>query len=151
MASGDGSKAVPMPFRFLPNVALADVAFEAASESVDGLFETCALAITDIMVDPKSLRVATERELSLESENLDRLLYDFMTELIVMKDVDSLLFSEFEVNVSKGGTSLNARVKGETIDRGRHRLRNDVKAVTMHLFGIRREGKDWKTTVVLDI
>ena len=140
-----------MPFRFLPNVALADVAFEAASESVDGLFETCALAITDIMVDPKSLRVATERELSLESENLDRLLYDFMTELIVMKDVDSLLFSEFEVNVSKGGTSLNARVKGETIDRGRHRLRNDVKAVTMHLFGIRREGKDWKTTVVLDI
>ena len=140
-----------MPFRFLPNVALADVAFEAAAESVDGLVETCALAITDIMVDPKSLRVATERELSLESENLDRLLYDFMTELIVMKDVDSLLFSEFEVNVSKGGTSLNARVKGETIDRGRHRLRNDVKAVTMHLFGIRREGKDWKTTVVLDI
>jgi len=140
-----------MGYRFLPDVALADIAFEAESSSTDGLFETCALAITDIMVDPKTLRSTTERKLSLESENLDRLLYDFMTELIVMKDVDSLLFGEFKVTVSPGGTSLTAVLRGEQIDRVRHRLRNDVKAVTMHLFGIRREGIAWKTTVVLDI
>jgi SHS2 domain-containing protein len=140
-----------MPYRFLPDVALADIAFEAESDSVDGLFETCGKAITDIMVDPKTLRSTTERELSLRSENLDRLLYDFMTELIVMKDVDSLLFGEFRVRVSPAGTALNAVAKGEEIDRGRHRLRNDVKAVTMHLFGVKHEGKTWKTTVVLDI
>ena len=140
-----------MTYRFLPDVALADIAFEAESDSVDGLFESCALAISDIMVDPKTLRTTTERKLSLQSENLDRLLYDFMTELIIMKDVDSLLFGEFEVRVSRGGTSLEAVVKGEQIDRERHRLRNDVKAVTMHLFGVKHEGKNWRTTVVLDI
>ncbi len=140
-----------MPYRFLPDVALADIAFEAESESVDGLFETCALAITEIMVDPRTLRTSTERKLSLSSESLDRLLYDFMTELIVIKDVDSLLFGEFEVRVSPGGTSLEAVAKGEEIDRERHRLRNDVKAVTMHLFGVKHEGRTWKTTVVLDI
>jgi len=140
-----------MTFRFLPDVALADIAFEAKSDSVDGLFETCGLAITDIMVDPKTLRTTIERKLSLRSENLDRLLYDFMTELIVMKDVDSLLFGEFSVSVSPAGTSLEAVASGEQIDRERHRLRNDVKAVTMHLFGIKHEGKTWRTTVVLDI
>jgi SHS2 domain-containing protein len=140
-----------MTYRFLPDVALADVAFEAESDSVDGLFETCALAITDIMVDPQTLRTTTERELSLQSENLDRLLYDFMTELIIMKDVDSLLFGEFRVRVSPAGTSLKAVAKGEKIDRERHRLRNDVKAVTMHLFGVKHEGNTWRTTVVLDI
>ena len=140
-----------MTYRFLPDVALADIAFEAESDSVDGLFETCALAITDIMVDPKTLRTTTERELSLRSENLDRLLYDFMTELIVMKDVDSLLFGEFTVRVSPAGTSLNAVARGEQIDRERHRLRNDVKAVTMHLFGVKHDAETWKTTVVLDI
>jgi len=140
-----------MTFKFLPDVALADIAFEAESDSVDGLFETCGMAITDIMVDPKTLRTTTERRLSLQSENLDRLLYDFMTELIVIKDVDSLLFGEFEVKVSAGGTSLEAVAKGEPIDRERHRLRNDVKAVTMHLFGVKHEGKTWRTTVVLDI
>jgi len=140
-----------MPFRFLPDVALADIAFEAESNSVDGLFETCALAITDIMVDPKTLRTTAKRRLSLRSENLDRLLYDFMTELIVMKDVDSLLFGKFRVRVRPEGTSLDAVAEGEEIDRERHGLRNDVKAVTMHLFGVKHEGKTWRTTVVLDI
>jgi len=140
-----------MPFRFLPDVALADIAFEAESNSVDGLFETCALAITDIMVDPKTLRTTAKRRLSLRSENLDRLLYDFMTELIVMKDVDSLLFRKFRVRVRPEGTSLDAVAEGEEIDRERHGLRNDVKAVTMHLFGVKHEGKTWRTTVVLDI
>ena len=140
-----------MPFRYLPDVALADIAFEAESDSVDGLFEQCALAITDIMVDPKSLRPTVGKEFALESENLDRLLYDFMTELIVVKDVDSLLFGEFAASVSPEGTSVKVRARGEEIDRGRHGLRNDVKAVTMHLFGIKREGGKWRTTVVLDI
>ena len=140
-----------MPFRFLPDVALADIAFEAESDSVNGLFETCALAIEDIMVDPETLRNTSERTLSVESESLDRLLYDFMTELIVIKDVDSLLFGKVRADVSKDGTSLRAVLAGEPIDRERHRLRNDVKAVTMHLFGIKHEGGYWKTTVVLDI
>ena len=140
-----------MPFRYLPDVALADIAFEAESPTVDGLFEECARAITDIMVDPKSLRGTTERKFALESEDLDRLLYDFMTELIVVKDVDSLLFAEFRVEVSPGGRTLTAVARGEPIDRERHGLRNDVKAVTLHLFGIRRTDGGWKTTVVLDI
>src|SRR5574340_275953 len=97
-----------MPFKFLPDVALADIAFEAVSGSVDGLFETCALAITDTMVDPKTLRATTEKRFDLEAESLDRLLYDFMTELIVAKDVDSLLFGRFRVHVSPEGRSLSA-------------------------------------------
>ena len=140
-----------MPFRFLPDVALADVAFEAESDSVDGLFETCGMALTDIMVDPGTLGATAERRVSLDSEDLDRLLYDFMTELIVMKDVDSLLFGRFKVQVSPKGTSLTAVLSGEPIDRGRHRLRNDVKAVTMHLFGVKHQAGKWRTTVVLDI
>ena len=138
-----------MPFRFLPDVALADIAFEAESSTVDGLFEECGRAISDIMVDPESLNPTTERRFALESESLDRLLYDFMTELIVVKDIDSLLFRDFRVRVE--GNSLTATARGEPIDRDRHRLRNDVKAVTMHLFGIKRESGGWKTTVVLDI
>jgi len=140
-----------MTFRFLPDVALADIAFEAESDTLDGLFATCAKAITDIMVDPETLRPSVKREFELSSPDLDRLLYDFMTELIITKDVDSLLFRSFDVKVDPRRTSLIASARGEAIDRERHRLRNDVKAVTMHLFGIKKDGKKWKTTVVLDI
>jgi len=138
-------------YKFLPDVALADIAFEAEADSVNELFESCALAVTEIMVDPRTLKSTVERKFALRSIDLDRLLYDFLTELIVVKDVDSLLFGSYEIKVPPQRTSLSAVAAGETIDRDRHRLRNDVKAVTMHLFGIRRQGKMWTTRVVLDI
>ncbi len=140
-----------MTYKFLPDVALADIAFEAESDTVNGLFESCAMALTDIMVDPKTLRAKVAKEIPLKSDDLDRLLYDFLTELIVVKDVESLLFSEIHVEVTSSGTELLAALRGEPIDRLRHLLRNDVKAVTMHMFGIRQEGPSWKATVVLDI
>jgi len=140
-----------MPFRYLPDIALADIAFEAESETVDGLLESSALALTDIMVDPESLRSGTVKKVRISSEDLDRLLYDFLTEIIIVKDVDSLLFRDFKVRVTPDQKSLEATMTGERIDRERHVLRNDVKAVTMHMFGIRREAGGWKATVVLDI
>ncbi len=140
-----------MTFKFLPDVALADIAFEAESATPSSLFESCGQAITDIMVDPKTLKRKVTREISLSAEDLDRLLYDFLTELIVLKDVDSLLFADYRVQVDPSGRSLTASVSGEPIDRARHGLRNDVKAVTMHMFGVVRSGATWKATVVLDI
>jgi len=140
-----------MPFRFLPDVAIADIAFEAESDSVNGLFESSALAVSDIMVDLETLRSETTKKVRISSEDLDRLLYDFLTEIIVVKDVDSLLFREIKVEVAADQKSLEATMKGEPIDRDRHLLRNDVKAVTMHMFGVRREVNLWKATVVLDI
>ncbi len=138
-------------YRFLPNVALADVAFLARGDSPDTLFGACAVALTSVMVDLRSVRPAVEREVSIRAGDLDGLLYDFLTELIVMKDVESLLFKTFEVRVSPDLLGLVCRMKGERIDRVRHRLRNDVKAVTMHMFGVRHEEGRWKATVVLDI
>ncbi|MDG7013588.1 MAG: archease [Nitrososphaerota archaeon] len=140
-----------MTFRYLPDVALADVAFEAEAGSLGELFESCALALTDIMVDPATLKPAVARDISLESDDADRLLYDFLTELIIAKDVDSLLFREYSIETAPDGRSLRATARGEPIDRERHSLRNDVKAVTMHMFGIRHEGGKWMATVVLDI
>ncbi len=140
-----------MPFKYLPDIALADIAFEAESTSVDGLFADCARALSDIMVDPNTLRARISKKISLTSEDLDRLLYDFLTELIVIKDVDSLLFRDVQVNVGPEGRALTADLKGEQIDRERHGLRNDVKAVTMNMFRVRHEGRKWKATIVLDI
>ena len=140
-----------MPHRFLPDVALADIAFEATSDSASGLFEACALALTDIMVDPETLKSASTNELTLSSDDMERLLYDFLTELIVLKDVDSLLFKGVSVKLSPSGSALTATLRGEPIDRVRHALRNDVKAVTMHMFGITETSGEWKATIVLDI
>ncbi len=140
-----------MPFRFLDKVAIADVAFEANGRTLDRLFESCANALTEVMVDRRGVKPKLERKIALEGENSENLLYDFLTEIIIRKDVDSILFRRFDVSLDVAGRSLTALARGETIDRERHRLRNDVKAVTTHLFGIKRSAGGWSATVVLDI
>lgn len=140
-----------MPFRFIPDIALADVAYEASSATLGGLFEACALGLMDVMVDARTLKTKERKTIRLSSESTDRLLYDFLSELIVTKDVDSMLFKTFRVALGKDATSLVCVAAGEQIDRERHALRNDAKAVTMHMFGLRHIGKTWKATIVLDI
>ncbi|MGA2664328.1 MAG: archease [Nitrososphaerales archaeon] len=141
----------PYRYRFLPEVALADVAFAARGDSPEALFEACAAALTEVMVDKRTVRPTVARQLRIRTGDIDGLLYDFLTQLIVLKDVDSLLFRRFEPRLSRDRRSLTCRLAGEPIDRERHRLRNDVKAVTMHMFGVKHEGALWKATVVLDI
>jgi SHS2 domain-containing protein len=138
-------------YRLLPDIALADIAFRVSADSPSALFESSARALTDVMVDRKSLRSGIKKEISIKTEGLDGLLYDFLTELIIMKDVDSLLFKNFSAKVSRDGKSLVCSVSGETIDRERHALRNDVKAVTMYMFGVKQERGRWVSTIVLDI
>jgi protein archease len=140
-----------LPVRFIPDIALADVAYEATSNTLKGLFETCALGLMQVMVDGRTVKARVTRTLEVSSESTDRLLYDFLSELIVIKDVDSLLFKNFHVAFGKDSKSLVCTAAGEEIDRKRHALRNDAKAVTMHMFGIRHSGKTWKATIVLDI
>ncbi|HUH99412.1 MAG TPA: archease, partial [Nitrososphaerales archaeon] len=117
-------------YRFLSNIALADIAFVARGDTLAHLFEASARAMTEVMVDRKTLVARVERHLELNSPTVDRLLYDFLTELIVMKDVDSLLFKDFQVSILPGkrGHDLTCELRGEEIDRERHALRNDVKA-----------------------
>jgi SHS2 domain-containing protein len=138
-------------YRLLPNIALADVAFRVSASTPSALFKVSATALTDVMVDRASLRASLKRTIEVEAEGLDGLLYDFLTQLIVMKDVDSLLFKKFDVRVAADGKSLVCEASGEEIDRERNRLRNDVKAVTMHMFGVTHRKDRWATTVVLDI
>jgi len=142
-------------YRFLSNIALADVAYVARGDSIPSLFESAARALTEVMVDRKTVVGRVERRIDIASPSVDRLLYDFLTELIVIKDVDSLLFKDFRVSILPGKERrLECVVRGEEIDRERHALRNDVKAVTMHMFGVKKpegRGGRWEATVVLDI
>jgi SHS2 domain-containing protein len=139
-------------YRFLPDVALADVAFLAKGDSLPALFESSARALTEVMVDRRTLVARVERRVDLGPSPVDILLYDLLTQIIVIKDVDSLLFKTFRVSLGRGKEpTLTCVMRGEEIDRERHALRNDVKAVTMHMFEVKKKAGRWEATVVLDI
>ncbi|MEM4262049.1 MAG: archease [Candidatus Diapherotrites archaeon] len=138
-------------FRFLEDVAIADIAFEAKGKTLEELFANCGKALSEIMVDTKKIIPKKVFEFEKEGQNIESLLYDFLSELVYLKDVDGLVFKEFKVNLEKK-QKVRVVCKGNFLSSlPKNSFRNDVKAITLHLFGIKKEGRIFLARVVVDI
>ena len=139
-------------YTFLEDVALADCAVEIEGRSLDDLFETAAAALARLMVDPATLTITAERQITLEAPQLDMLLYDWLSEMIFLKDRDSQVFPQARVRVTgEGPYRLAADVRGGTIDPEATARAADPKAVTFHQFALERVDGGWRARVVIDI
>jgi len=135
------------------DVAIADCALEIEGVDLDDLFATAALALAELMVDPATVEASVARRLALRAEALDLLLYDWLSELIFLKDRDRSVFPRVSVRVRCEGDdiALEAEAIGGVIDRERTALGTDLKAVTLHQFALERAGLGWRARVVIDI
>ncbi len=145
---------IVMPYKYLEDVSIADIAFEASGKTMDEMFESAGLAVTNTMVkDLKSVKPKTKKTIKMKYHDVDKLLFNFLQEFVFWKDSKQLLFSKMKVKIElKNGTyGLTATLLGDKLDMKKHELIVDVKAVTMHLFEVKKEGGLWKCRVVLDI
>lgn len=143
-----------MPYRYLEDIAIADVAYEASGKNREELFIAAADALMNVMVaDLATIRAVEKVEFRLENEALDMLLFNFLGELIFYKDARPLLLRVTSVKFSLEGTRLimHAHAYGELPDPDRHPLIVDVKAVTLHRFKVEQTKDRWCAEVVLDI
>lgn len=134
-------------------IAGGDAAFRVRGGTLSKLFENAASAATKAMVDIETVASSETKSVELTAEKLEDLLYDFLSEIIYYKDAEQLLFSEFEAEVSQTGCKykLKAELKGEKINRTKHKLKEDVKSATYHKLKVSKADKGYSATVILDI
>jgi SHS2 domain-containing protein len=143
-----------MSYEFLEDVAIADIAFRAWGKDLEELFKVAGDATINVMIeDLDSIELKETRTFSLENDELDMLLFNFLQELVYYKDSEQLLLRAQQVEISEkdGLHQLNAVTTGEAIDRDRHEQRVDVKAVTLHRFQLEKTDDGWTAMVILDI
>jgi SHS2 domain-containing protein len=143
-----------MPYRFLDDIAIADVAFEARGKSREEMFTASADALMNVMVaELETIRPVVVVEVSLENRALDMLLFDFLNEYIFYKDARLLLLRVAELSIvpTEDHFTLKAVARGERLAPARHQLTVDVKAVTLHRFLVEETEEGWRSVVVLDI
>ena len=139
-------------YKFLEDVAIADIAYEAYGKSLNELFENAALAIFELSADVKTVDAKEKVEFNLENEKLDNLLYDFLSEILFLKDSRYMVFKNVKVSIAEGKINkLKAVLDGDSINPKKQKLENDIKAVTMHMFELKKEKEKWKATIVVDI
>ncbi len=142
------------PYRYLEEIATADVAFEAWGATLVETFLAAADATLNTMVaEIGTVAPRDRRVFSLASDSLDLLLFDLLQELVYHKDADRLLLRVRDLRIEETGTGyrLHADAIGETIDPGRHPLLADVKAVTLHRLSVEKTPSGWRAVVVLDV
>ena len=89
-----------MPYRFVEGVAIADVTFEATGKTLEELFESPGKAVTNSMVsDLAIVEQKITKEFTLKAENEEKLLHDFLQEIIFYKDAETLLFSGYSLKI----------------------------------------------------
>lgn len=146
---------MPYQVTLLDDIALADMAFEAVADSAQELVTAATGALIESLADPTTVGRTWEHRVDRRAEDLSSLLFDWLEELVYLKDAHGVVFQEASLKLDRQpGDSewrLHGRVYGELVDPNRQTLRSDVKGVTKHLYEVRQEGTRWKMRVVLDV
>jgi len=128
----------------------ADIGIIIHGENLKALFENAGEAFFRLITDLRKVRRRTERRINIGGESLDRLMVDWLSELLYLHDVENLLFKGFKVeSVAEDG--LRAIVKGEPFQEGVHVIKTEVKAVTYHQIEVRQENGRWRAQVIFDL
>lgn len=141
--------------RFLEDIVLADAAFEASGDTLQEAFEAATQAIIEIMADPETVSSDWRHEVKLAEENVESLLFEWLSYLVFLKDAHGVVFQTASLAVAYDQQSkqwtLDGSIAGEYITQSRQILRSDIKAVTKHQYSLSEKEGKWIARVVLDL
>jgi len=137
------------PYEYFEHTA--DVKFRAYGKTPDEMLSNAALALFNSMINTTTVQPKETWKVKLSGQDLEQLAYDWLSELIFLFETEFAVFSTFDVKLHQNGDwRLEAAIGGEKIDPSRHAFDNEVKAVTLHQFEVKKN-ELWCIQVVLDV
>lgn len=137
-------------YRFSPHTA--DAKFRAFGRTLEEAFSHAALAVASLMWEWDRIPHHMTIPVSKEGADLERLLVDFLEEIIYLLDTHRfLLGSAGDVSIEQkdGAWSLQAMFKGDT-QKDDYEIYGDVKAITYNEIDI-SVGPPYVVQVVVDV
>ncbi|HUW86032.1 MAG TPA: archease [Methanoregula sp.] len=126
----------------------ADVKIHARAPTLEELFSETLKALMQVMYGTTS-RGEIQRELRIESSDIESLLIDFLSEVLFISEVESLVFSEASLRIN--GLSLIAELKGEPFDPARHSGGSEVKGISYSGLAITHDANGYMLDIIFDV
>ena len=137
-----------MKFRFIDHTA--DVAFEVYGNSLKELIENATLAFYDAFVDTSKLDTSLEKELEVDADSADYLLFNWLNELLFIFETEFFAGKEVEVDIIENdGLKAKGKIKGGKITP--EIVKTEPKAITFHKFKVEKKDGKWFAFVIVDI
>jgi SHS2 domain-containing protein len=142
-----------MSFRFLEGIATADVAIEATGKTLEEAFAEAALAMFEVQTNTRKVKPLISKKVEIQSEDKKSLLFDWLSKLIYLRDIEKMFFKKFDVKIKQidNNFRLDAVVYGEKIDIEKHELKVEVKGVSYTQMEVQEKPGKAKIKVVLDV
>ena len=140
-------------FRFLEEIALADIAFDAEGGSIEEVFRGATQALLESMATPSTVAETWERTIERSDVDPSALLFDWLSEVVYWKDAAGVVFREAPLTLTQENDAwlLRARLIGAPVEQETQELHADVKGVTKHLYELKQTSDRWQARVVLDV
>lgn len=129
----------------------SEIGFRATGATLEEAFANAGKALFQVMTDIDRLDQETSRDIHVESESLEALLYDFIDELIYLSQAEELLCRAFDLGITeKGGRYvLTGVAHGQQI--GEQVRLQEVKAPTYSDMQITEGEAGWVIEMYLDV
>lgn len=116
---------------------MADVMIRCTGKDLCECFENMACAMFDQMVDTENIEHSVEYNIEVSASSDEEKLYSFLSELLFVMDTESLVFNDFKVTIKND--IVKCRSKGEHLNKGKHRAKSEIKAITYHMLSVDRD------------
>src|SRR5579863_5354543 len=100
----------PVPYEVFEHTA--DVGLHAFGRTLTELFIHAAQGMESLMVAPEQVQAQVSRDIAVEGHDEVSLLIAWLNELVILFDIEYLLFKQFEVEAITS-TSVKGRAFGE--------------------------------------
>jgi SHS2 domain-containing protein len=128
----------------------ADFGLRIRSPDLETLFAEAAEALfSSFVVNRGGISPVESVNVALPPAPPEELLHDWLSELLYLFAVRRMVFCSFEVRLTDRG--LTGIARGEKIDRCRHEIEMEVKAVTWHGLKIEKTPDGCLAEVIVDI
>ncbi len=138
-------------FEYLEHTA--DAKFRAYGNTLEEAFESAAFAMFNVMIDTSTVDEDIFYEMRLSADDLEGLLFNWLSEILFVFEVEDLVFADFTVEQLEekdGLWNLVARVAGEEVDLPRHKFGTEVKAATYNEMLIEKVPDGWMVQATVD-
>jgi len=136
-----------IPYKFIDDLT-SDVMFEAYGKNLEEVFTNSALAMFEVICDIDKVEPKDKKTLQVKGKDESELLYQFLSELIALVDVEEMFFSKFKIKEIKN-KHLIAECYGESMtpEKGN----TVVKAVLYYGFKLEKTKQGYVARVACDI
>jgi SHS2 domain-containing protein len=134
-----------------------DVGIRVTAPTIEQLYERAAVGMFWVLTDVEAVRDREATTVAVTARDREAVMVKWLSELNFVHATDNRLFRRFDVELTAGAGEegdalrLDATCHGESVDRSRHTLYTEIKAVTFHGMAVEETSDGWTVQVIFDM